>query len=124
MANRNFQSANYTNVVDVVKIYAKITAAADVAADGYTVTTGGAYVTSVARTGEGDATITLTDGYNIMLGCVATISKADTTLQWVSEDVDATTPVILVTFVTAGSAADPDSAVIYLEITLRNSSVS
>ena len=124
MADRNFYRDQYTNEANVTRIYCKVTAAADVAADGYTVAAGSGYVSSVTRTAEGTFTLDLADAYPAFLGVHATISKADTTIQFSAEDVAGTTPTVTLKTITAGSAADPDSATMYFELVLRNSSVS
>lgn len=124
MANRTFHNRQYTTQADVVTVYLKITGAADVAADGYTINSGTAHVASVARSDEGQITVTMTDTYNGFLGIQNLgCSIADTDLQFVSETVASTKTIIFKT-ITGASAADPDAGVLYLGLVLRNSSAT
>jgi hypothetical protein len=111
-----------TNEREAVCIFCRVTAAADVAANGYTVlsTIGGDKVASVARSAEGIAVITLRDKYAAFLGLDYDISRDNVLITKDAETV-ATTKLITVTFrTTAGADADPDSAVINLRIWLKN----
>ena len=124
MASRYFHEKQYANEFDVVSLYCKLTFAADTEADGNTVTRGPG-IASAARTAEGTVRLTLSDAYPAFLGIVSCgISKADTTLQFSAEDVDGSTPYVDFKTITAASAADADSATIYLCVKLRNSSVA
>jgi len=125
MANRSFQRDQFTNEVNVVRLYAKVTGAADVQADGYTVNSGSGYISTVTRTAEGEFKCNLADSYAAFLGGNVLIGKDDSVARFTAEDVDsATAPYVQFEVFSAGSAADPDSAVMYIELILRNSSVS
>lgn len=123
MSDRQFPNSGrmYCNEYFPVAIFGKITAAADVAANGYTVTEGGEFITSVTRTAEGVARILLSDTYNQLLSVQAILSLDDYTVHYTAEDVDGSTPYIDLTFRTGAADTDPDSAIIFLAIHLKNS---
>jgi len=120
MASRQLSDRVRAGVNELVFVELKVTGAADVNANGYTVDRGGGYVATVARGGEGVMNVTLRDPWPALLMCAVTISKADTVPSLSAESV-AASKTFSVTFTTAGSAADPDSAVIRLLLAFSNS---
>jgi hypothetical protein len=122
MAERLWKNGGriYANEAFPVVLFAKITAAADVDANGYTVSNGGEVVTSVAKTAEGKARVTLSDSYFELLGVCGMVSRTDCDMLYDSEDVNGATPYVDVIFQDAGTDTDPDSATIFLIIFLKN----
>lgn len=123
MADRNFENQQKTNVPELVTIHARITAAADVDASGYTVTTGSHYISSVTKSAEGIAVVTMKDPYQALEGLSCLLSIDDHTVTVDSTSLNDSTPTINLTFRTGAADADPDSAEIYLTLHLRNSAL-
>jgi hypothetical protein len=120
MANRDFHNGIFSNQENVTVLWSKITAAADVEANGYTVTSGGAYISTVARTGEGAARITLVDPFLEVLAVSMLSTRSSSEMILVADSV--TSKIIDVVFEQHdGTATDPDSAVMRIGLWLRNS---
>jgi hypothetical protein len=115
LATHRLASTKAGEVVHTVKI----TAAADVNANGYTVTDDPAnVVASVAKSAEGIAVVTLNQAWVGLSNAIATLSIDDHTVTLDAEDVDGA-KTLTMTFRTGGSDADPDGAVIRLTLFLR-----
>jgi len=123
------------NVRNEIHLFAKITADADVAANGYAVSQNVPLISSVARAGEGLIDITLSTYYKTFLGYNLKSSRSGSRDLFVSEQIsNTTTPKFRIKFEQAvlavdfteetssltWTATDPDSATIYLEIILSN----
>jgi hypothetical protein len=98
-----------------ITLHFKVTAAADVEADGYTISDGSEIVSSFARTDEGDITITLHNNYKKFFNLIMLTTLANQDLIFVSEDVDGD-KTILITIGVSGTPTDPDSAVMYFTL--------
>lgn len=100
-----------------VMIPFKITAAADVAANGYAVSDGGEFVSEVTRTAEGKAKIALRQAFPGFLGLDLTTTRTATTMVLENDtSSDASDPHLDVEFQTVAASpadVDPDSAVMY-----------
>lgn len=112
-----FSNKQISQYPDELTIHFKFTAAADVAANGYTVNKGAGFISSVTRSAEGVIVITLKDKYPSLLGATLHCSKDDTYLVLDSEAVLASGTVTW-TARTGGADVDPDSAVFYGSITV------
>jgi hypothetical protein len=116
----------FSNEYEPWCICAKLTGAAAVHTDGYTVTDGGEEIASAARSAEGAITITLRHKWVALLGVDVTCSLPDYTWTKTSETV-ATTKTIVITgrLQSAGASAstDPDSGVIDLRIWLKGNNL-
>lgn len=117
--DRHLNDRLYATIYDLVIAHVEITAAADVAANGYTVGEGSSFVASAARTAEGVMLVTLKDTSPKILNALCTCTKKDTVCTPTA--VSGTAGTVEITFDTAGSDADPDSATIHLTILIRNS---
>lgn len=118
MADKFFYPLQYASEREVCLILLEFVGAADVAANGYSITHGNG-VASVARAAEGVITVTLRDQYGNLMGVDYDISKDGTTITTDAEDVDGAKTITL-TCRTGGADTDPDSTTIRLRIWLKN----
>jgi hypothetical protein len=105
----------YCNRAEPVNVDFCLTGAADVNANGYTVTDSGGIVSAAAKTAEGDLKITLREplrGFRC-LRMISTRADSKLTLDSVADINTPSDPHIHVTFTEAGSDADPDGATMY-----------
>ncbi len=97
----------------------KVTAAADVAANGYTVNdSGGGLISACTRTAEGDMKIALAEPLAGFRGLSMIASRADSklTMDNITSIGTASDPHIDVTFTEGGADTDPDSSVMYFTL--------
>lgn len=127
MANRAFERGFYSLEVNPVRLWCEIS----IGATGAPTLTRGQGVASVARSGTGAYTITLSDKYSYFLGADIVVQRAGyySGLQTALDAVDVTSAktVKFACYAAAGSgtAWDPVSgSKIYVTIDVRNSSVS
>ncbi len=123
MANRWFEPNICNAEKGLVKLQIKVT----IGAVGAPTLTKGNFIASIARTAAGLYTITLEDKYVDLLGfsCVQMIAAAqDLTFDVVSEAVDSA-KTINIRCKAAAVDTDPSSgSVLFIELTLKNSSVA
>lgn len=131
MANRNFFGQMECTEPNVVHMYIKLTAAADIeTAHGsdpttaYPITRGSKYVESVTRTGEGVCDIVLKDKFTDLLSIGVTTSTDVEAFPQLETDFATNNTFALQFESDAGAAVDPDSAVIYIKLELLNTGVS
>jgi len=100
----------------------KVTGAADVDADGFTINEDpGNVVESVEKgSGEGDITITLAQGWAGCANALVTSSIDKSTFTFDSEDVDGSTPTVKIASFVDDTAADQDSGVLRISLLLRS----
>jgi len=116
----------FSNEYEPWLICAKITAAAAIHTDGYTVTDGGEEVASVARGGEGSIVITLRHKWVALLGVDVACSINDYTFTLASNLVSTSKTITMTSRLqSAGASAstDPDSAVLDLRIWLKGNNL-
>ena len=120
MADRFFYNQSHGNLPTEVRIYATITAAADVQVSGYTVTKGSKYISACARTAEGKAKLSFTDRYKEckMVHMISTRPSSVVNIE--NDSIDTTDPHIDLEFQNAAADTDPDSAVMKFCFTFLN----
>lgn len=118
----------WSNKGEPAILYFKVTAAADVAASGYTVNEGGDFVSAVTRTAEGDMKIALRQGFPAFLGLeLLSTTRADSRmyLDNATNIGSATDPHVDVTFREGTPAdTDPDSAVMHFALHVKRTQTS
>ncbi len=106
----------FSNRPEPCSVDFKVTAAADVAADGYTVNdSGGGLVIACTRTAEGDMKIALADTLAGFRGLrmISTRANSALTMDNITDIATASGPHIDVTFIATATDTDPDAAVMH-----------
>jgi hypothetical protein len=104
-------------------LFAKITGAADVEANGYTITDGGEVIASAVRAAEGQITITLGQKWAALLGVDFDCSIDDQIFVVTANTVSTTKTISITTRLHGDSGCadiDPDAAVIGMRIWVKN----
>lgn len=125
MANRRLNQFMFSNIPMPTKIFCQITFGSSGAP---TLAANGNFVTGVTRNSAGDYTLTLGDAYNALVGIRHTFNSGSSApaspAMWVRTNA-VTTKSLRIVFNAAGTPTDPASGeIVYLEISLRNSSVA
>lgn len=123
----NFFNRSYHKIPRKVEVDLKITGAADVNADGYTINVGSDLVGTVAKNGEGVIDITTNFGWS-QLTSISVFNKVKTFKLNYTSDTAASSLVKITSVNDAGgtahgNAADPDADVIFVRMTFNTSSV-
>lgn len=124
MANAsNLFNRSYHKVPRKVDVFLKITGAADVNANGYTINYGSDLVSTVAKNGEGVIDITTKFGWSELVGCQVTCSDAAFVIEYTSDTASSSLVKLTSESLADGTTnADPDSAVIFVHLTFNTSS--
>jgi len=117
---------NHSNVKNVITIYGKLVAAADVDADGYTAS--GNLISGAAKASEGVATVTITNIYpsdslvfasavvdDAVTADTGALASPDVTIGTVSENTS-TGGTVQFAFRDAGTLQDPDNHTIWFKL--------
>lgn len=122
MANRIFKTMKALEQ-EIIKLYLEV----DIGATGAPTIVRGTGILSIVRTGAGDYLITLQDRYARLMmlkGNILDSTEEDQNITIAAESVDNATPTVTIFCLTGATATEmSDGSKLYLEITLKNSSV-
>jgi hypothetical protein len=123
MANRNLFPVGGSNQPELVLVSFNLVGAADIGANGYTITGSNGFVASAARTAEGIVQITFADSYAYCCGFFHGELTGNLRCQMTAQSIADSTPTVDLTFETGSTGADidPDGLTVRCNFLMKNS---